>query len=336
VFAPGVAARHSEQMAATWLTETFGITLPIVGAPMFGVGAGRYATAVSSAGGLGVIGAGSTTSAEWISRECAEATASGLPYGVGLMAWSLDQAPEQLAATLAARPAMVSVSFGDIARYVGPLREAGIVVVSQAGDLEEARLAQAAGVDAIVTRGGEAGGHGRNDVATLVLLQEVLDATSLPVLAAGGISTSRGVAAVLAAGAAGAWVGTAFLTCVETETSDAAVARLVDATDIDTRYGRVFDVGQRLGWPPEFGGRSLRNDFFDSWQGREEELRADDAAVKRLAAAKQAGDFSTAYVYAGQGAAFLRSRRTVAEVMAELGDYQTLLDAAAGRRPDTC
>ena len=98
----------------------------------------------------------------------------------------------------------------------------------------------------LVARGGEGGGHGRNDVATLPLLQAVLDAVTVPVLAAGGIGTARGLAAVLAAGAAGAWVGTAFLACTEAATSAGARELLLTAADTDTVYGRVFDVGQRL------------------------------------------------------------------------------------------
>src|SRR5699024_6204281 len=120
-----------------------------------------------------------------------------------------DRAP--LDAAIAARPALVSVSFGDYRPYVGPLQEAGIAVATQVGDVAEAVEAARAGVDLVVARGAEAGGHGRNRVATLPLLQAVLDAVDRPVLAAGGISTGRGLAAVLAAGAAGAWVGTAFL-----------------------------------------------------------------------------------------------------------------------------
>src|SRR5262249_21849694 len=85
------------------------------------------------------------------------------------------------------------------------LREAGVTVATQAGTLAEAQAAEQAGVDVIVARGGEGGGHGRNDVATLPLLQMVLDAVAAPVLAAGGITRPPGPAAVLAAGAGGAW-----------------------------------------------------------------------------------------------------------------------------------
>jgi nitronate monooxygenase len=298
---------------------------------MFGVGAGRLAAAVSAAGGLGMIGVGGTSTAQWVTDECALAAASDRPYGVGLMAWALDQDDTPFGATVAAAPALVSVGFGDYDKYVEPLRQAGAVVATQVGNLAEAKVAERAGVDVIVTRGGEGGGHGRNDVGSLLLLQEVLDEVSIPVLAAGGIATARGLAAVLAAGAAGAWVGTAFLACEETETSSPARERLFVAADTDTVYGRVFDVGQRLHWPPEFGGRALRNDFFDEWSGREADLVEDDDAVARLAAARAARDFDTAYIYTGQGAGLLRRGQTAADVVAEFARAGDLITAAADR-----
>ena len=107
-----------------------------------------------------------------------------------------------------------------------------------------------------MVRGAEAGGHGRNAMATLPLLQMVLDRTPLPVLAAEGILNHRGLAAVLAAGAEGAWVGTAFLTCVEASGSPSTKAHLL--TSSETGFGRVFDVAQGYAWPREYGGRCLR------------------------------------------------------------------------------
>jgi nitronate monooxygenase len=276
-----------------------------------------------------MIGVGGTSIAAWVADECALAAASDRPFGVGLMAWALDQDDTPFAATVAAMPALVSVGFGDYEKYVGPLQQAGVTVATQVGNLAEAQVAQRIGVDVIVTRGGEGGGHGRNDVGSLVLLQEVLDEVSIPVLAAGGIATARGLAAVLAAGAAGGWVGTAFLACEETETSPAARERLFAAADTDTAYGRVFDVGQRLDWPPRFGGRALRNKFFDEWSGREAALVENDDAVARLAAARAERDFDTAYIYAGQGAGLLRRSRTAAEVVAEFARADELLAAAA-------
>jgi len=132
------------------------------------------------------------------------------------------------------------------------------------------------------------------------------------VLAAGGIGTARGLAAVLAAGSAGAWVGTAFLACTEAATSAGARELLLAAAETDTAYGRVFDVGQRFAWPPEYGGRALRNAFFDRWVGREDELAGDEVAAAELSAARKHGDFDVTCVYTGQGVALLRAERAAA------------------------
>lgn len=315
----------------TWLTERFGITVPVVSAPMGGVAGGALAAAVSQAGALGMIGVGGRTTADWILRECAVAAAGGAPYGVGLQAWALEQMPAHVDAVLEARPALVSVSYGPYAAQLARLQGAGLVVATTVGNLREAREAEDAGVEVIVARGLEGGGHGRDHVATLPLLQSVLDAVAVPVLAAGGIATSRGLAAVLAAGAAGAWVGSAFLMCVEGETTPEQRARLAAATDTDTVYGRVFDIGKRAGWPREWGDRSLRNAFFDRWDGHEDELAADEPARDSYAAAAAAQDFDTAEIQVGQGVASMTAERTAAEVVRELARAEQLLRRFAAR-----
>ncbi|MGZ6804054.1 MAG: NAD(P)H-dependent flavin oxidoreductase [Nocardioidaceae bacterium] len=317
-------------MITTWLTETFGLDVPVVGAPMAGPGEGALAAAVSAAGGLGMVGVNASRSPAWVHEQARTAASPGRPYGIGLMAWALEQNPGQLEAVLEVRPALVSVSFGDVDSPVRRLKDAGLTVAVQAGNLAEATGAARAGADLVVARGGEGGGHGRNEVATLPLLQTVLDHVDVPVLAAGGIATARGLAAVLAAGAAGAWVGTAFLGCREAGSSERARRRLFAATDTATSYGRVFDVGLRLGWPEVYGGRGLRNPFFDRWAERLDELAADDEAARELADARVAEDYDTAYLYAGQGVGLLREERSAADVLRELAGAEALLRRAAG------
>ncbi|WP_328997260.1 nitronate monooxygenase [Kribbella sp. NBC_00709] len=311
-----------------WLTERFGLSVPVIGAPMANVSGGRLTAAISAAGGLGMLGAGSAVTADWIRTEGAIAAASGKPYGIGLMAWSVKERPEHLDAVLEAKPALVSLSFGDFAPYVAPLQQAGIVVATQAGTVADAREAEAAGVDVIVARGAEAGGHGRNAVATLPLLQAILDLTDLPVLAGGGISGPRGLAAVLAAGAAGGWIGTAFLTCVEAQTKEPVRQRIIEADETDTVYGTVFDAASRAGWPDEFGGRALRNAYFDSWEGREDELKSDDTGHTEYVDGTKAADPARASIYAGQGVGALTGQPTAAEVLAGFATYRTYLSAA--------
>jgi nitronate monooxygenase len=318
-----------------WLEERFGVRVPVLSAPMGGASGGRLAGAVSAAGGLGLIGAGGGSTADWIREQDALARdgAAGRPYGIGLQAWMLADRPELLEATLECRPALAAVSYGDYAGAVARLREAGIVTCTQVGTVAEAGEAADAGVDLLVVRGLEGGGHGRGEMATLPLLQAVLDRTALPVLAAGGISGARGLAAVLAAGAQGAWVGTAFLACEESLAAGHVVERLLKAGGTETAYGRVFDLAPRLGWPARYGGRALQNPFFDRWQGREAELAQDDEAYAEYRAGVAAGDLDVAAVYAGQGVGELDAVRPAAAVLAGFEPAGDLLRRAAAGWP---
>jgi nitronate monooxygenase len=314
----------------TELTRRFDLQLPIVSAPMAGVAGGALAAAASRAGILGTIGVGGTASADFVRDEIRVAADAARPIGVGLMAWALADRPEQLEAVLAAPPALVSVSFGDYPPYLQQLHAVGCAVVTQVGSVDQALRAQDAGVDFIVSRGSEGGGHGFPQVSTLPLLQAVLERVDLPVLAAGGIGTARGLAAVLAAGAAGAWVGTAFVSCRESACPDDQVAQLAAADERSTAYGHVFDVASAVGWPDDIGGRTLRNDFFDRWYGHETELRGDAEALAAFRAAPANRDFSTLPIYIGQGVGLLDgSRPSVADVVAELAEAATLLRDAA-------
>ncbi len=307
-------------MLRTALTERLGVALPIIGAPMGGIAHGGLARAVTEGGGLGMLGVGSSDGVELIDREAPVASAGGrLPFGIGLMAWRLDHNPELLEHTVAVRPTLVSVSFGSPDPYIKVLHDAGIIVASQVHDAAGAIAAAAAGVDFLVAQGTEAGGH-TGTVGTLPLLQIVLDAVDVPVVAAGGIGTTRGLAAVLAAGAAGAWVGTCLLACPEAATSPSARGKLLASGETDTILTRVFDVAQGLPWPEAFAGRALRNRFTDRWHGHEPALAADAGARRQLTEARKAGDYETAYVYAGQAVGLVRQSRPAAEVVRALGE----------------
>lgn len=306
--------------------DAFGLQAPIVNAPMGGVAGGRLAAAVSGAGGLGMIGVGSAGSVEQLRLESAIARDAGARFGIGLLAWKLERDPELLEAAIAAGPVLISVSFGAVARWVGPVKAAGIAFACQAGNTAEALVAAEEGADIVVARGSEGGGHGRNAVSTLPLLEGVLDAVDLPVLAAGGISTGRGLAAVLAAGAAGAWIGTAFIACPESLASDEVRNKVIEAGETDTVYSRVFDVALGYPWPEEYGERVLANRFTRRWAGRETELAADGAALAELAGARADGDLELAEVDAGQGVGLVTGARPAAAVVADLtGRAEALL-----------
>ena len=206
-------------MLHTYLTDRLGLRYPIVGAPMAGVGGGRLARAITQAGGIGMIGFGSGVDVASIARECAVARGEdGTRFGIGLMVWAIERRPELLEAALAERPFLLSLSFGAIAPYARRAHDGHSLIATQVNSVEAAREAERSGADLIVAQGTEAGGH-TGHVGTLPLLQGVLDTVRVPVLAAGGIASARGLTAVLAAGADGAWMGTAFLACMECDNS---------------------------------------------------------------------------------------------------------------------
>jgi nitronate monooxygenase len=293
------------------------------------VAGGALARAVSLGGGLGMIGVGNATTPAFVAEQAAIPAADDLPFGIGLMAWVLETRPELLEATIAARPVLVSVSFGDPAPSVGPLHDAGIAVATQVNTADDVTRAVEAGVDVLVAQGTEAGGH-TGHRATLPLLQEVLARTDRPVLVAGGIATGAGVAAALAAGAAGVWIGTPLLACPEALNSPEARARVTAARGEDTVLTRAFDVAQGLAWPPRWPGRALVNDFSRTWHGREAELPGHPDAA-RVVEARRTGDLDTGPLYAGESVGLVTAERPAADVVRELAeDAERRLRAVAG------
>lgn len=324
----------TEHKSIGWLE---GLTHPIVLAPMAGATDGAMAAAFTLAGGLGTMAFAYGATPEIVGRETAVARAAG-PFGVGLMNWQVGQQEGVLEAVVEAGPALLSLSFGDPGEVVPRVRELdpGLAIATQVGTVEEAERALEIGVDVLVARGSEGGGHGRGAVSTLPLLQQVLDlAADVPVLAAGGIATGRGVAAALAAGAVGVWVGTAFAACLESPALPAVKAAMIAADSSQTIFTRAFDVAQRLDWPEQFGGRALTNDFTQKWADRLPELAAQvsasDDLTLRMRLARSEGDLSLAPVYAGQSVGLIHSERSVADVVAELATYRDHLRAALDR-----
>lgn len=324
------AGRSVEGVWNTWLTRALDIDLPILGAPMGGRAGGELAGQVTAAGGLGMIGAARYATPEWIGeqlRVIRAAAGDDAPLAFGLQTWSLGDG-ELLDAVLAAKPKLVSLSFGDPAPYVERVKDSGAVVISQINTVEDLREVEAAGVDAVVAQGGEAGGHtGR--IATLPLLQEVLGATDLPVLAAGGIGTGAGLAAVLAAGAQGALVGTALLASPETVGPDYAIKALLEARSTDTVYTDVFDKARHQPWPTRWFGRALSNDFTDRWHDGDG-VEASSGAEEEISASYDGDDPRNGVVYAGQGAGLVDSVRPAREVIESIvADAERRLRATA-------
>jgi NAD(P)H-dependent flavin oxidoreductase YrpB (nitropropane dioxygenase family) len=227
----------------TRFTQMIGCRYPIQQAGMGGVATPELAAAVARAGGLGMIGG-----ARWPASRLVEAldaldadTRRGI--GVNFLMPFLDR---EAMAVAAERVRVVEFFYGDpTADLVKVVHEKGALAAWQVGSLEEAKQAEAAGCDFIIAQGIEGGGHIRGRIGLLGLLDQVLPAVKLPVVAAGGIGTGRGVAAVLAAGAAAARLGTRFLAAAEANIHPVYQAALFAALAEDTVITEAFGAN----WP---------------------------------------------------------------------------------------
>jgi nitronate monooxygenase len=244
-------------MLSTSLTTRLHIQHPVVQAGMGGVACADLVAAVSNAGGLGMLGM-IRRSPDFIRDQIRKTRAlTRQPFGVNLV--PVVPAPEGIEAQfdvcVQERVPVVSLFWCDPAPFVERCHSAGILVMLQVGSADEAKRAVEAGVDIVVAQGMEAGGHVRNQVGLVSLVPAVVDAVAVPVVAAGGIADGRGLAAALALGAAGVWVGTRFVASEESESHPDYKKRLVAARETDTVYTEMF----HLGWPPHAPHRVLRN-----------------------------------------------------------------------------
>lgn len=217
------------------ITRLFGIEYPIVQGGMVWCSGWRLASAVSNAGGLGLLGAGSMhpeTLREHIVK-CKAATTKPFGVNIPLMYPQIDEIM-QLVADEGVK--IVFTSAGSPKKWTGWLHERGITVVHVVSSSLFARKAEEAGVDAVVAEGFEAGGHnGREETTTLCLIPAVRKATSLPLIAAGGIATGEAILAVRALGVEGVQIGTRFALTAESSASEAFKNLCLDLQEGDTR-----------------------------------------------------------------------------------------------------
>jgi nitronate monooxygenase len=305
----------------TRLTEFFGIEHPILSAPMALISGGRLAAAVTSSGGLGLIGGGYGDS-DWLQREFG--LTDGARVGCGFITWSLARKPELLDETLQRQPATIMLSFGDLQPFAEQIHAAGVPLIAQVQTLDHARQALDAGAEILAAQGGEAGGHGMTVRSTFTLVPDVVDlaAERSPetlVLAAGGVADGRGLAAALVLGADGVLVGTRFWASPEALVSPRAHERAVGAGGDDTYRTRVYDVVRRLDWPPEYNERALSNPFVDGWHGNEAALLSSlPDAVSTFEAAVAAEDFEAAAILVGEAIGRIDAVRPAADIVADM------------------
>lgn len=297
----------------TTLTAKLGISAPVLLAPMGMVSGGKLAAAVTSAGGLGMIGGGYCDS-DWVRKEIKEA--GNIQVGVGFITWALERNPDLLNVVIEQRPKAIFLSFGQLGGVVAPVKQAGLPLIAQIQTVEQARIAVEEGADIIVAQGTEAGGHG-SVRSTLPLVPAVVDAVgNVPVVAAGGIADGRGLAAALMLGASGVLCGTAFLAADEALAHPNVKGAVVSASGDSTARGKVFDTIRGYDWPKPWNIRTLVNDFSRRWESDRDGLQHDLERQKaHYAAARDAGDVSVAAVIAGEAVDLVHAQQPAANIL---------------------
>lgn len=290
-----------------------GIEIPIVQGGMVWCSGWRLASAVSNAGGLGLLGAGSMhpqTLAEHI-RKCRAATTK--PFGVNVpllypeMAAIMDILAEE-------GVKIVFTSAGNPATWTPHLKSKGMTVVHVVSSSRFAQKAEQAGVDAVVAEGFEAGGHnGREETTTLCLVPLVADAVRVPVIAAGGIASGRAILAMEALGASGVQIGSRFAVSQESSAHDNFKMRVIESREGDTHLTLKQLTPVRL----------LRNNFFQQVQEAEARGASKDELMQLLGRGRAKrgifeGDLSEGELEIGQVAAAIRDVRPAAEILKNL------------------
>ena len=320
-----------------------GIDIPIVQAPMGGATSPQFAAAVSNAGGLGMLALGWSPADAVRAEIRATKALTSRPFGVNLVLSEPQE--ERLAVCLAEGVPIVSFFWGQAGPLTAAAHRGGAKVLHTVATADAARISVDDGADAIVAQGWEAGGHVQGTVATMALAPAVVDRVApVPVLAAGGIADGRGLAAAMALGAAGAWIGTRFLASTEAPIHPRYRDRLLAAKETDTEYGTLFDVG----WP-DAPHRSLRNKTIEAWEaagrppsGRRPHERTvlakshygDVVAYQsHTPGADDEGDIDALALWSGQGVNLVRRVQPAAEIVREISDEARAILARLGNDP---
>lgn len=217
------------------ITSVLGIKYPIIQGGMGNISNAALTAAVSEAGGLGTIGAG-TMSADEVEKIIVETKArTSKPFSVNVALSVSPNAVEVLRLTVKHQVPVVTLSAGNPASFIPKLHEAGIKVIAVVASVKQAKKAEAAGADILVAEGYEAAGINSNlETTTLALIPQIVQQVNIPVAAAGGIGDGKGLAAMLALGASGVQMGTRFIATREAPFHEAYKQKLLQATDHET------------------------------------------------------------------------------------------------------
>lgn len=301
------------------VTELFGIQYPVIAGGMVWCSGWRLAAAVSNAGGLGLLGAGSMHPETLIEHIDKMNAATDKPWGINipLMYPEIERLIEII---IEKGVKIVFTSAGSPKKYTARFHEAGIKVAHVVSSSKFAKKCEEAGVDAVVAEGFEAGGHnGREETTTLALIPQVRDAISLPLIAAGGIGSGKAMLAALALGAEGVQIGTLFAVSEESSASDAFKQLCVD----------LGEDGTMLALKKISPTRLIKNELFAKIAEAENRGAEADELRELLgrAASKRGifeGDLQNGELEIGQIASTIKEVKPVAQIMHELiTDFHT-------------
>ena len=298
-------------MIRSEICEILGIEYPVFQGGMAWIADGKLAAAVSNGGGLGIVAAGNAPG-EYVREQIKIARSlTSKPIGVNIMLMS-PFADEVAQAVTEEKVEVVTTGAGNPSKYMKAWKEAGIKVIPVVASVAMAKLMTRLGASALIAEGGESGGH-VGELTTMVLVPQVCDATTLPVIAAGGIADGRGVAAAFMLGACGVQMGTRFLSACECNIHPVYKEKIIKANDLCTMV-----TGKRLGHPV----RSLRTPFARNYSKAEyggmpdEELEQLGTGALRLAV--QDGDAENGCFLSGQIAAMVKKEQPAAEIIKEV------------------
>ena len=305
------------------ITELLNITYPVIQGGMAWVAEYHLAAAVSEAGGLGIIAAGAAP-AEWVRdqiRKVKEITDK--PFGVNIMLMN-PQADNVARILVEEGVKVVTTGAGTPEKYMAMWKEAGMKVIPVVASVALAKRMERCGADAVIAEGTEAGGH-IGEITTMVLVPQVADAVSIPVIAAGGIADGRGLAAAFMLGAKGVQMGTHFVVAKESVVHQNYKDSIIKAKDIDTKV-----TGRSTGHPV----RGLRNAMTKEYLRKEaegasaEELELFAAGGLRKAVVE--GDVKMGSLMAGQSAGLVTEELTCKELLEKVvSEAKELLGEAA-------
>ena len=296
---------------AELISELLGIRYPIIQGGMAWVATWELASAVSNAGGLGIIGVGGAD-VNWVAEQIRQMKKhTDKPFGVNLML--MNPQADEIADLLAKEKIpVITTGAGNPSKYMESWKATGAKVIPVIASVALARLMERGGADAVVAEGTESGGH-IGSATTMTLVPQVVDAVNIPVIAAGGIADARGFAAALMLGASGVQMGTRFVAAKESIVHENYKEKLMKAKDIDSEV-----TGRSTGHPI----RVLRNKMTREYLRMEkagaslEELEKMTLGALRKAVVE--GDVMTGSVMAGLFAVLVKSEDTCAEIIEEI------------------